>query len=114
MINGLSAYTVFTKVEDKQLYGNQHRVKPPLIYTGYIQILWIYLPIIVVPSILVKHFCFKILKAKARTAGTEDVLLYSPEYPQADRELLISANSEENLISKSQYSTSPNHCGLTY
>ena len=113
VINGLSAYTVFKKVEDKKMHGNQHRIKPPL-YTVYIQILLIYLPIIVVLAILVKQFCCKILTKTSKTTGTEGVLPYIPEYPQADRELLISAKSEEHLISKSQDLTSLNHCHLTY
>ena len=72
VINGISAYSVL-KVEDKQLHGSQHNIKPPL-YTGYVQILLIYLPIVVVLVVLMKYFIFKIVKKQS----TVDGLINSP------------------------------------
>ena len=61
VINGLSAYTMLAKVEDKQLHGSQHKIKPPL-YTGYCQILLIILPLFVALVALVRCIFRKICK----------------------------------------------------
>ena len=92
VINGLSAYSMLAKVEDKQLHGSQHNIKPPL-YTGYCQILLIYLPLFVALGVVIRYFFCK--KCKQRCTRRTNKLLSAPGSPQEEQSLL-SDYADEN------------------
>jgi hypothetical protein len=92
VINGLSAYSMLAKVENKQLHGSLHNIKSPL-YTGYCQILLIYLPLFVALGVVVRYFFCK--KCKRKSASRANELLNAPASPQEERSLL-SVSADEN------------------
>ena len=96
VINGLSAYTMLVKVEDKQLHGSQHKIKPPL-YTGYCQIVLIYLPLFVALVVLIRYFLHKNCKREIRA----DELLSAPGSSQEEHDL-ISADEDRRSTRNSQ------------
>ena len=99
VINGLSAYSMLAKVEDRQLHGNQHNIKPPL-YTGYFQILLIYLPIVAVLLVLIKYFSLKSCKGKCN-ADRAGGLLNSPGSSGEERHIISSADLDRRSITNS-------------
>ena len=105
VINGLSAYTMLAKVEDKQLHGSQHNIKPPL-YTGYCQILLIYLPLFVALGVLARYFFSKKCKRESRA----NELVSAPGSPLEEHKLLSAdknrrsaTNSKDNIASSHDY-----------
>ena len=98
VINGLSAYSMLAKVEDKQLHGSQHNIKPPL-YTGYCQILLIYLPLLVALVVLIRYLFSKKCKRESRS----NELLSAPECLQEERNV-ISGNDNRRSAANSTFS----------